>query len=86
MEGIHWYLVSIDSMEIAATNAAGIFTSIDVRIGRKSKRKKITPTQGLEGNQCEQFNSLLPIFYFLFAVLYLSMAIFTYNFYFTILS
>ena len=52
----------------------------------KSKRKKITPTQGLEGNQCEQFNSLLPIFYFLFAVLYLSMAIFTYNFYFTILS
>lgn len=28
-------------MEIATTNAAGIFTSIDVRIGRKSKRKKI---------------------------------------------
>ena len=37
-------------------------------------------------NQNPQDLTLLPIFYFLFAVLYLSMAIFTYNFYFTILS
>ena len=34
------YTVWIYSMEIATTNAAGIFTSIDVRISRKSKRKK----------------------------------------------